>query len=197
MVAVRVRLAGEADAAAVAAIYRPYVLHTAACFELAPPDEAEMARRIAEVGAAYPWLVAETDAGDVVGYAYGTRHRARLAYQWCTEVSVYIREGNQRGGVGRRLYEPLLALLRLQGFVNAYAVITLPNPASVAFHEALGFAPVTVFRAVGHKLGAWHDVGWYLRVLQPHPPVPSPPLAIADLLGTPNARHILGQAAGA
>lgn len=185
-----IRLATPADAAAVAAIYAPYVAGTAACFEVAAPDATEMARRIHEVGAAYPWLVAEQD-GEVLGYAYGTRHRPRRAYQWCTEVSVYVRRTGHRAGIGRRLYQPLLELLRLQGFINAYAVITLPNPGSVAFHEVLGFRPFTVFPAIGYKLGRWHDVGWYVKVLAPHPLVPADPLPTADLLDRAEARRIL------
>lgn len=185
-----VRLASDDDAEAIAAIYAPYVRETAACFELEPPDAAEMARRIGEVGVAYPWLVAE-EQGEVLGYAYGTRHRPRRAYQWCTEVSVYVRRSGHRAGIGRRLYQPLLELLRLQGFLNAYAVITLPNPGSVAFHEALGFRPLTVFPAIGYKLGGWHDVGWYLKALAPHPPAPAEPLSMGDLLGQAEARHIL------
>lgn len=190
-----IRLAGAADAAQVAAIYRPYVLETVACFELVPPDPPEMARRIGEVGATHPWLVAER-AGVVIGYAYATRHRPRVAYQWCTEVSVYVGAAWQRGGVARRLYEPLLALLALQGFRTAYAVITLPNPASVAFHERLGFAPFAVFEAVGYKHGAWRDVGWYRRVLAPLAGEPPAPLTMQELGSHGEAQAILAAAAG-
>jgi phosphinothricin acetyltransferase len=185
-----IRLATPADAAAVAAIYAPYVCETAACFEVVPPDAAELARRIREVGAAYPWLVAEQE-GEILGYAYGTRHRPRRAYQWCTEVSVYVRRSGHRTGIGRRLYQPLLELLRLQGFINAYAVITLPNPGSVAFHEGLGFRHFTVFPAIGYKLGCWHDVGWYVKVLAPHPSTPADPLPMAELLDLTQARQLL------
>ncbi len=188
-----IRLASRGDAEAIAAIYAPYVRETAACFEVVPPDSVEMARRVEETGHAYPWLVAEK-GGEVVGYAYATRHRPRRAYQWCTEVSVYVKPGGHRRGVGRRLYDPLLDLLRVQGFVNAYAVITLPNPGSVAFHEALGFHHFTVFPAIGYKLGRWHDVGWYLKVLAPHPAGPTDPLSMAELLCLPRTREILARA---
>lgn len=188
-----IRLATPADAAAVAAIYAPYVTETAACFELEAPDATEMGRRMRDVGELYPWLVAELE-GDVVGYAYGTRHRARPAYQWSTEVSVYVRRSGHRRGVGRGLYLPLLELLRLQGYINAYAAITLPNPGSVAFHEALGFSAFTVFRAVGFKHGAWHDVGWYLRLLSPHPADPGDPRPMAALTAAGEVERVLQEA---
>jgi L-amino acid N-acyltransferase YncA len=100
----------------------------------------------------------------------------RAAYQWSVDVSVYIHAQVRRSGVGRGLYRSLFALLVLQGFYQAYAGITLPNPASVGLHESLGFQPVGVYRAVGYKLGAWHDVGWWQLTLQARVPAPEPPL---------------------
>lgn len=185
-----IRLATPADAAAIAAIYAPYVRETAACFEVEPPDHAEMARRVKEVGQTHPWLVAEA-GGTVLGYGYATRHRPRRAYQWCTEVSVYVQHSGHRAGIGRQLYQPLLELLRLQGFINVYAAITLPNPGSVAFHEALGFTAFTVFRNIGFKLGRWHDVGWYLKVLAGHDPAPRDPLQMSALMNLDAARRVL------
>lgn len=190
-----VRLATSADAGQVAEIYRPHVLESAASFELVPPDTAEMARRIGELSATHPWLVAE-EAGTIQGYAYATRHRPRVSYQWSTEVSVYVRGGCRRAGIGRRLYDPLLQLLTLQGFVTAYAAITLPNPPSLAFHEQLGFAPFAVFERVGYKLGAWRDVAWYRRGLAPPAAAPPPPLPMADLLAGPEGRAVLGAVGG-
>jgi phosphinothricin acetyltransferase len=175
----RLRLAHADDAAAIAAIYAPCVLHTAISFELAPPSPAEIAERMAR-GAAYaPWLVA-TRGDDVVGYAYAGRYRERLAYQWSVEASVYVRADHQRGGVGRALYASLFALLRVQGFYTVFAGITLPNPASVAIHEALGFAPVGVYRCAGYKHGAWRDVGWWQLALRERTGEPAPPLSTAD-----------------
>jgi L-amino acid N-acyltransferase YncA len=131
-----------------------------------------MRGRLAKVLGHYPWLVCE-DGGEVLGYAYATQHRERAAYRWSVDTSVYVRQGRQRRGVGRALYTPLLAVLPLQGFVNAYACVTLPNPASVGLHEAMGFEPVGVYRQVGFKYGAWHDVAWHQRPLQPRPAGPS------------------------
>jgi phosphinothricin acetyltransferase len=173
-----IRLATSADATATAAIYRPYVTGGAISFELEPPPPAEMERRIASALALAPWLVLERD-GAALGFAYATRHRERAAYQWSVDASVYVAEGRHRAGIGRALYTSLFALLRLQGFYAAHAGITLPNRASVALHESFGFEPIGVYRAVGYKHGAWHDVGWWQlalrdRLLDPAPPRPLP-----------------------
>src|SRR5207247_775030 len=136
-----IRLAGDKDAAAIAAIYAPFVESDATSFETEPPSVAEIKKRIKETTVAYPWLVCVCD-GVIAGYAYATRHRVRAAYQWCVETSVYVHSDFQRSGVARGLYTSLFAILAAQGFVNAYAGITLPNARSVALHEGLGFLPL-------------------------------------------------------
>ena len=174
-----IRLAGERDAAAIAAIYAPSVTEGVASFELAPPDAEEMARRMAGILPAHPWLVCE-HAGRVTGYVYASPHLARAAYQWSVNVSAYIDAGFHRRGIGRALYTSLLALLRLQGFYNVYGGITLPNAGSVGLHEAMGFRLVGVYRDIGYKMGCWHDVGWWHLELQPKPATPpTAPLDIA------------------
>jgi phosphinothricin acetyltransferase len=174
-----IRLAGPGDAAQVAAIYAPHVTGASTSFEYVPPDAAEMASRIASTLAYAPYLVLET-GGEVRGFAYASKHRERAAYQWSVDVSVYVRQDAQRRGVGRALYESLFALLRLQGFYAAHAGITLPNPASVGLHEALGFRPVGVYRSVGFKRGAWHDVGWWQLPLRERAGTPDPPRSLAE-----------------
>jgi L-amino acid N-acyltransferase YncA len=170
-----IRLATAADAEAIAAIYRPIVAGTAISFETVPPSAQEMERRIAATLEFAPWLVYEDEAGRIGGYAYGSRHRDRAAYQWSVDVSVYVGERSRRRGIGRSLYATLFSLLRLQGFFAAHAGITLPNPASVGIHESLGFVAVGVYRGVGYKLGAWHDVGWWQLALRDRVPEPPPP----------------------
>ena len=133
---------------------------------------------------AFPWLVCAT-ADDMVGYAYASRHRERAAYGWSTDVAIYVDRRLQRSGVGRGLYTSLLALLRLQGFYNAYAGITLPNEASVGLHEAMGFEPVGIYKNVGYKLGRWHSVAWFALQLQPLPAVPADVRALSELLDSP------------
>ena len=174
-----IRLARSDDAAPVAAIYAPFVTGSATSFEYSPPDAAEMASRIASTLAYAPYLVQETE-GAILGFAYASKHRERAAYQWSVDVSVYIHERARRQGVGRALYTSLFALLRLQGFYAAHAGITLPNPASVGLHEALGFRTVGVYRSVGFKRGGWHDVGWWQLPLRERTGTPDAPRSLAD-----------------
>ena len=166
---VSVRSATPDDAEQLLAIYRPFVLNTAISFELVPPSVAEFRARIERALAEMAWLGAERDRRPV-GYAYAAPHRSRGAYQWSVEPSVYVEEGSHRQGIGRLLYEALLPRLAQKGYCNAYAGITLPNDASVALHRRLGFEPVGVFRSVGHKFGAWHDVSWWHLRLRSEPP---------------------------
>lgn len=159
-----IRAATADDAAACAAIYRPHVTGGWTSFELDPPDQAEMARRIAAYSESHAWLVAENDDA-VLGYAYGSLHRTREAYATSCDVAVYVAAEATGQGVGRRLYEALLPALKARGLHAAFAGIALPNPASIGLHEAMGFTPVGVYREVGWKMGGWRDVGWWQRVL--------------------------------
>jgi phosphinothricin acetyltransferase len=162
-----IRLATPSDAKGIADIYGPVVRATPISFETEPPTEAEMERRIVSTLTYAPWLVWD-DAGTVAGYVYASRHRDRSAYQWSVDVAAYTHERYWRKGIGRALYLALFDLLRLQKFYRAHAGITLPNAASVGLHESLGFRNIGVYPAVGFKLGAWHDVGWWqLALLEP------------------------------
>ena len=178
---IRVRLADPtADAGAVAAIYRPAVEASVASFEETAPDAEEMAARMRAILARTPWLVAV--AGDaLVGYAYAGPHRERPGYRWSVDVSAYVHADWQGRRVGRTLYDALLPMLRGQGFVNVYAGIALPNPASVALHESIGMRRVGVYERVGYKFGAWHDVAWFgLRLAEPSTP-PLEPIPLPEL----------------
>ena len=152
------------DAAAIAAIYRPHVEGSTVSFELAAPEAAEIERRIAAAAPLHPWLVAAED-DTVLGYGYAGPFRSREAYRWATETGVYVADAAQRRGVGRRLYAALLATLAAQGFAQAIGVIALPNAASVALHEALGFDRAGLFPAAGWKQGCWVDIGYWRRTL--------------------------------
>jgi phosphinothricin acetyltransferase len=176
----RVRLAGPDDAAAIAAIYAPIVTGTWISFEEVAPDEPEMRARIERATGRWPFLCAER-AGEIAGYAYAYPHRDRAAYRWSIDASVYVAEDYRRGGVARRLYETLFAILREQRYYNVFAGITLPNDASVGFHHRLGFTDVGIYRNVGFKLGAWRDTIWMQRVLQLPHGSPEEPVAMRDL----------------
>ena len=179
-----IRLATPADAARVAAVYRPGVEESAASFEEVAPEPEVMAQRIESTLATHPWIVAER-AGRVTGYAYASPHHARAGYRWSVNVSVYVDAAHHRSGIGRALYTSLFAILRAQGFLNAYAGIAIPNEPSVGLHESMGFTPIGVYRGVGYKLGAWRDVGWWHLALAPLPAVPERPLPLPALLQRP------------
>ena len=188
--AVHIRLATVDDGEAVAAIYRPIVASTAISFETTAPAGDEMARRIDDTLQSYPWLVCAVDES-TAGYAYAARHRVRGGYQWSVDVSVYVAEEFRRRRIGRGLYTSLFAMLTAQGYVNAFAGIALPNAASVALHESMGFEPIGVYRRVGYKLDCWHDVGWWQLVLQPHAASPGAPVSVTTLIGHPGWTDLL------
>ncbi|MEL6445263.1 MAG: arsinothricin resistance N-acetyltransferase ArsN1 family B [Bacteroidota bacterium] len=171
------RLATVADAPGVQAIYAPIVRDTAISFQEEPPTVDEIAERIRATLAQFPWLVVEDDEG-VAGYAYASRHRGRAAYRWSVEVSIYVHARCRRRGLGRILYHTLLPMLAAQGFVAAWAGVTLPNDASEALHQAVGFAKVGTYENVGYKHGVWRDTRWYRYTLRPLPDLPSDPVPL-------------------
>lgn len=153
------------DAGGIAEIYNHYIATTVITFEEEPVSAPEMARRIGDVASAsLPWLVAERD-GKVAGYAYASQWKARSAYRFSVEVTVYVHPGSPRLGIGRRLYEELLRRLKARGIHAAFGVIALPNQASVTLHERLGFAKVAHLSEVGFKFGRWIDVGYWQLML--------------------------------
>ncbi|WEK41958.1 MAG: GNAT family N-acetyltransferase [Candidatus Sphingomonas colombiensis] len=159
-----IRPAKPEDAAAVAAIYAPYVLSGTVSFETDAPDARAMRTRMAASNGLYPWLVATSGAGDdagVVAYAYATRFRDRPAYRYVVETSIYVSGSVQGQGVGRLLYEALIDTLRAQGFTQAIGVLSLPNDGSISLHEAVGFRRAGVYREIGYKQGRWVDVGFW------------------------------------
>lgn len=176
--AVLIRLASEADAAAIAAIYRPYVERTHFTFEEIPPDAADIAARFGSP--VHPWLVAE-EGERVVGYASTSPMRNRAAYRWSVETGIYLAPGAQGRGLGRQLLSTHLELLERQGMVTAIAGIALPNAASIALHEKLGFRLSGIERGVGFKLGRWVDVGRWQRDLAPRLAAPQEPLHATTL----------------
>lgn len=161
---IRLRPATVADAPRCAEIYAPFVNDSWVSFELAAPDPAEMAGRIARALQSHDWLVAEVD-GTVVGYAYGSEHRTRAAYRTSCDVAVYVDPRQKRQDIGGSLYEALLPRLKARKMHAAFAGIALPNDASIALHRAMGFDLVGTYREVGWKMGGWRDVAWFQRLL--------------------------------
>ena len=175
-----IRLANEEDANGILEIYAPYILNTSLTFETEVPDQRAFKERIRSYLIIWPWLVCESD-GKIAGYAYGTRYRERVAYQWGTEVSVYIHDDFHRKGIAKALYTAVLEILKNQGFRNAYAVINLPNDQSVAFHESCGFKYFATYENVGYKLGKWKNVGWWQIQLNEYSHEPEAPVKFSEL----------------
>ncbi|MGI6180460.1 MAG: GNAT family N-acetyltransferase [Agathobaculum sp.] len=179
------------DAAALLAVYAPYVAQTAVTFEYEIPSEAEFAARIARIGAEYPYLVCER-AGSVLGYAYAHRHMERAAYGWNAELSIYLASWAQGRGVGTALYRALEVLLARQHVRNLYACITLPNEKSVRLHEKMGFSYLGAYHRSGWKNGSWHDVGWFEKRLGGEQ-APQPFIPIAQINGREKEACLLVQ----
>lgn len=188
-----IRIAREADAAAIHAIYAPHVTDGMATFETVLPGVDAMCERIRARLPHYPWLVWE-EGGAVLAYAYAYRFRERAAYDWIAETSIYVHADAQGRGIARRLYGCLFDAMRLQGLTQAVGVITLPGMASVALHEAMGFSPAGVWRQSGWKLGRWWDVGVWQKELQPAAVPPPAVTPFAALASTTALHQILDRA---
>ena len=159
-----IRACAPTDAAAIAALYDHYVRETVVTFEETPVSTDEMARRIAEVSAGYPWLVWTSNEA-VVAFAYATAWKSRSAYRFSVESTVYVAPAHQGRGIATALYSALLADLRTRGVHSVVGGIALPNPASVALHEKLRFEKIAHFVEVGRKLDRWIDVGYWQLLL--------------------------------
>lgn len=174
------RLATPADAAGILQIYAPYIQNTSFTFETEVPAEITFADRISSYLVNWPWLVMEEN-GIIAGYAYASRYRERVAYQWSVECSVYVHDDFQQKGIAGQLYKTLFNILKKQGFRNVYAVINLPNEKSVAFHEKVGFTYFATYEQVGYKLGQWKNVGWWRLILNDFGDEPAAPVLFSKL----------------
>jgi len=191
-----IRSANQADTESILNIYAPFILNAATSFEVEVPSVEAFWQRIQKVQTESPWLVCEID-GTIAGYAYASAHRSRQAYQWSREVSAYIHADFRQMGIARSLYTALFELLRLQGYRNAFAGIVFPNVASVGFHESMGFKKIGVYRGVGYKNGAWHDVGWWSLALDDFEKPPKGIAPVTAAIHLAKAKKILEQAAEA
>lgn len=170
----KIRDAITSDAEAMLAIYAPYVEETAVTFEYQVPSKEEFRRRMKTVIQKYPWMVAEED-GNILGYAYAGAFKARDAYQWAVETSIYVDRSRRRGGIGRRLHEALEERLKAQGILNMNACISFIEPEdeyltldSVRFHQRLGYQKVAHFHLCGKKFGRWYDMIWMEKLIGEH-----------------------------
>ena len=191
---ITLRAACEADADAMLKIYTPYVACTRASWEYEPPSaDAFAARVLGHLADGFPWLLAEEE-GAVLGYAYAGRLGERRGYDWDAETAVYLSAAAHRRRIGTALYTALLALLRAQGYVNCYALVTNPNPPSEAFHRRMGFAVAAHLPGAGYKQGQWVGLFYFHKALCAPPAQPLPPVPLCALDGAQTA-NILKSAA--
>lgn len=177
----KLRFAAGADAPALLAIYERYI-PTTVTFEYVLPSQGEFLRRVEDISAVYPYLVLEEE-GAALGYAYAHRVAERAAYSWGAELSIYLHPRAAGQGAGRRLYQALMELLRLQGVRTVYGLVSSPNPASERLHEALGFQRAGVQKNAGYKNGRWIDLLWFERAIAPYDPEPAPIIPVRELPG--------------
>ena len=174
------RMAGAADVPAILRIYRTYVEETAITFETEVPSAEEFTVRVKSIAAQYPYIVCVSE-NRVVGYAYAHRHMERAAYQWNAELSVYVGEGHQRFGIGKRLYGILMDLLSLQNIKNVYGGVTSPGEKSEKLHESFGFQKLGTYHQAGYKCGEWHDVAWFEKNIGAYDLEPAPFLPVRQV----------------
>ena len=162
------------DATACLNLYSKYVINSAVSFEIAPPSIDEFEHRIEDISKRFPYFIAEEN-GVFAGYAYASAYRDRLAYQWNVEVSIYVEDYKKKSGVASKLYTELFAELERIQICKAFAVIALPNDASIGFHHKMGFEKFATYKNVGFKLNQWHNVLWMEKTIQ-SPETPREPL---------------------
>jgi L-amino acid N-acyltransferase YncA len=164
---IKVRMAVLEDAEEILNIYAPYVTDSAISFEYRVPSLAEFKKRMIDIKAKYPYLVAESD-GHIIGYCYASSFKNRAAYDWSVETTIYLKSGFKGKGTGRLLYKKLEAILEAQHILNLNACIAYPHPESIAFHEKLGYKTVAHFHQCGYKAGVWYDMVWMEKMLGSH-----------------------------
>ena len=180
-----IRLAQRSDVSGILEIYAPFILGTAVTFEETVPDEESFWKRMQDIMAELPYLVCEI-GGQIAGYAYASGYRSRASYRWSKEVSVYVHPDFRRKKVAAALYASLHEMVRYQGIANLLAIITMPNEASVAFHEHFGYVKCGEFSKVGYKLNQWQNVGWFELFLQDENKAPKNRiLPLSEIIGLP------------
>jgi phosphinothricin acetyltransferase len=168
-------------------------MDTVITFEYDVPSLVDFTKRINNIQKKYPWLVCEID-GNIVGYAYASPFHERAAYDWSVDFSIYINPKYHGKRIGKALYFALVEVLKLQGYCNAYALVTLPNVKSEGIHESFGFKSVGVCKKVGYKFGEWRDVKWFELELQKHSKVPPVLKIINEISNTIEFNKIIEEA---
>ena len=188
-----IRLIAENDAEEVLEIYKPYVKNTFVSFEYEAPSSDEFLLRVQNNISEYPWLIC-MHGHKIIGYSYASKHRYRTAYQWSCESTVYLLTEYHRKGIALILYKTLFSILKIQGYFNVYAGVSLPNEKSVGFHQSVGFKKVGIYKKVGYKFENWHDVEWFQFQLQKHIHNPPDPKSMQSIVNTETFIQILQEA---
>ncbi len=176
---IKIRFASEADAENLLKIYEQYI-YTTITFEYVLPSVTEFQRRIREFSEVYPYLVCEED-DVIIGYAYAHRAFERAAFGWDAEVSIYLDQNVRGRGIGKICYRVLLSLLKEQGIITVYSLISTPNARSERLHEEMGFEWIGTHKNTGYKAGKWCDISWYQLQLHPYIDNPLPIRSIHEL----------------
>lgn len=184
---ITIRMATKADAKELLEIYAPYVKDTAISFEYDVPSVEEFAKRINNILKKYPYIVA-IDGNQIIGYAYVSSFKERVAYDWAVETTVYLRQDCRGKGVGKKLYLALEEILKRQNILNLNACIAYTSTenayltnASTYFHERLGYKKVAHFTKCGYKFGNWYDMIWMEKIIGEHSTNPKPIIPISEL----------------
>jgi phosphinothricin acetyltransferase len=189
----KVRLVKSKDYKAVLDIYKPFVNATSITPEFNAPSLLDFSNRLKNITAQYPFLVCEMNQ-IIIGYAYATKFRQTDGHQWSVELTIYLSPDYHHKGVASALYTTLFSILKFQNYINAFAVIILPNKKSEAFHQRLGFQEVGIFKNGIYKSGLWHDAKWLQLNLSEHVKKPLPPKPITELKDTPELDAIIQNA---
>lgn len=170
----RIRVATIEDAAALVEIYRYYIEKTAITFEYDVPSIEEFERRIQTTLEKFPYYVVEEE-GEVLGYAYSGPFASRKAFSWSAEISIYLKQGQQKKGYGKKLYQLMEAKLKELGYQNVYACIATPEVEdeyltnnSVQYHEYMGYRLVGEFKRCGYKFDRWYHIVWMEKWIGKH-----------------------------
>ncbi|HIT88656.1 MAG TPA: N-acetyltransferase [Candidatus Coprocola pullicola] len=168
----KIRFADSKDSKEILKIYQQYI-DTTITFECRLPTAEDFSKRVEDISAQYPYLVCEQE-GCIVGYAYASRQMQREAYQWNATLSIYLHENITSKGIGKRLYQILIEILKKQGVKTVYAGVTIPNEKSENLHKSLGFQCFGVYRNTGYKCNRWLDVAWFEKNIDQYCQNPAP-----------------------
>ena len=178
---IKIRTATLDDAAALLNIYDYYVQNTAITYEYDTPSLSEFKDRIRGIQEKFPYLVIE-QGKEILGYAYASSFHPRIAYQWCVEMTIYLRKDVRGGGLGPMLYTELERQLKGLGYLNLYSCIAYPDTedeyltfASVKFHEKMGYKLNGKFTKCGYKFSRWYNMVWMEKFIGDHTPNPVAP----------------------